>query len=87
MAQARPIARVNKGIYDFETKETIDLDVCFPVLHGKNGEDGAIAGMLQMFDLPCVGCDILGAAICMDKGSHAPPVRSGRHSGCRIHLH
>lgn len=67
MAQARPIAWVNKGIYDFETKETIDLDVCFPVLHGKNGEDGAIAGMLQMFDLPCVGCDILGAAICMDK--------------------
>lgn len=47
--------------------ETIRVDVCFPVLHGKNGEDGTIQGFLQAAGIPFVGCDMLASACCMDK--------------------
>jgi D-alanine-D-alanine ligase len=43
------------------------VDVIFPVLHGTYGEDGALQGMLEMAGLPYVGCDVLGAALGMDK--------------------
>ena len=43
------------------------VDVVFPVLHGPYGEDGAIQGLLQMLDLPYVGCDVVASAVCMDK--------------------
>lgn len=43
------------------------LDVVFPVLHGKNGEDGTIQSLLQLADIPCVGCGVLSSAMCMDK--------------------
>ena len=46
---------------------TIPLDVVFPVLHGKNGEDGTIQGVFQMARIPFVGCGVLSSAICMDK--------------------
>lgn len=46
---------------------TIGLDVVFPVLHGKNGEDGTIQGVFQMAKLPFVGCGVLSSAVCMDK--------------------
>ena len=32
------------------------LDAAFPVLHGKNGEDGTVQGLLALADIPCVGC-------------------------------
>jgi D-alanine--(R)-lactate ligase len=47
--------------------ETITLDVVFPVLHGKLGEDGAIQGLLELSGIPYVGCDIQSSALCMDK--------------------
>lgn len=43
------------------------VDVVFPVLHGPFGEDGAVQGMLEMLDLPYVGCDTTASAVCMDK--------------------
>ncbi len=43
------------------------LDGAFPVLHGKNGEDGAVQGVLQMAGIPCIGCGVLASALCMDK--------------------
>ncbi|MEG0229895.1 MAG: D-alanine--D-alanine ligase family protein, partial [Oscillospiraceae bacterium] len=43
------------------------LDVVFPVLHGKFGEDGTIQGLLQMSTIAYVGCDTLASASCMDK--------------------
>lgn len=43
------------------------LDVVFPVLHGTYGEDGAIQGLLELADLPYVGCGITGSAVAMDK--------------------
>ena len=47
--------------------ETIGLDVVFPVLHGKGGEDGAMQGLLELSGIPYVGCDVQSSAVCMDK--------------------
>lgn len=46
----------------------IGVDVVFPVLHGRNGEDGTVQGLLQMAGIPCVGSDTASSAACMDKG-------------------
>lgn len=43
------------------------VDVVFPVLHGKNGEDGTLQGLCQLAGVPCVGPDMLASAVCMDK--------------------
>ena len=45
----------------------LPVDVVFPVLHGKNGEDGTIQGLLQLSGIPFVGCRTLPSAVCMDK--------------------
>src|SRR5690554_3465847 len=42
-------------------------DVVFPLLHGPNGEDGSVQGLLQLAQLPFVGSGILGSAVAMDK--------------------
>ncbi len=47
--------------------ETVRLDLAFPVLHGKLGEDGAIQGLLELSGIPYVGCDVQSSALCMDK--------------------
>ena len=58
-----------KGLVAFENGRVRELpvDVVFPVLHGKNGEDGTVQGLLEMAGLPYVGCGVLGSALCMDK--------------------
>jgi len=43
------------------------IDVVFPVLHGTNGEDGTIQGLLELANVPYVGCGVLGSAAGMDK--------------------
>lgn len=45
----------------------IKPDCVFPVLHGKNGEDGTIQGLLELSGIPYVGCGVLASAGCMDK--------------------
>ncbi len=47
--------------------EIIKIDVIFPVLHGKNGEDGTIQGLFEMSGIPYVGCGVLASAACMNK--------------------
>ncbi|XGV99934.1 MAG: D-alanine--D-alanine ligase family protein [Leptolyngbya sp. BL-A-14] len=44
-----------------------EVDVWFPILHGPNGEDGTVQGLLQLMQVPFVGSGILGSAIGMDK--------------------
>jgi D-alanine-D-alanine ligase len=44
-----------------------DLDVVFPVLHGRNGEDGTVQGLLELAGVPYVGNGVLSSAACMDK--------------------
>ena len=45
----------------------VHVDVVFPALHGKGGEDGAIQGLLELSGIPYVGCDIESSATCLDK--------------------
>lgn len=47
--------------------KTIRLDAVFPILHGKNGEDGTVQGLFQLARIPFVGCDMTSSAVCMDK--------------------
>lgn len=50
------------------TKNIINsIDVAFPIMHGTNGEDGAIQGFLEILGVPYVGPDILASSIGMDK--------------------
>ncbi len=49
------------------TAKQIRVDTVFPVMHGKNGEDGTLQGLLMMAGIPFVGCDALSSAVCMDK--------------------
>lgn len=44
-----------------------EVDVVFPLLHGPFGEDGTIQGLLELADLPYVGCGVLASAAMMDK--------------------
>ncbi len=44
-----------------------DVDVWFPILHGPNGEDGTIQGLLTLMQKPFVGSGVLGSALGMDK--------------------
>ncbi|MEG0693913.1 MAG: D-alanine--D-alanine ligase family protein [Oscillospiraceae bacterium] len=50
------------------SNEVIKLDAVFPVLHGKNGEDGTIQGLFALAGIPYVGCNTLASSACMDKG-------------------
>lgn len=45
----------------------LPIDAAFPVLHGKNGEDGTVQGLFEMAGIPLVGCGTLASALCMDK--------------------
>ena len=47
--------------------EKIRLDAAFPVLHGRNGEDGTVQGVFELAGIPIVGCGVLASALCMDK--------------------
>lgn len=58
-----------QGLLSFEGDCVVRerIDVVFPVLHGENGEDGAIQGLLQLAGLPYVGPGIAASAVAMDK--------------------
>lgn len=47
--------------------EKIRIDAAFPILHGKNGEDGTVQGVFALAGIPIVGCGVLSSALCMDK--------------------
>ena len=47
--------------------KVIPVDVVIPVLHGKWGEDGTVQGLLEMAQIPYVGCGVLSSAVSMDK--------------------
>ena len=47
--------------------DIIRIDCAFPVLHGKNGEDGTVQGLLTLAGIPFVGCSTYSSAVCMDK--------------------
>lgn len=58
-----------QGLLSFEGDCVVRerIDVVFPVLHGENGEDGAMQGLLQMAGIPYVGSHVAASAAAMDK--------------------
>ena len=57
----------NTPLIDSHTKEMIAIDCVFPVLHGACGEDGTLQGLLEILNVPYVGCNTTSSAVCMDK--------------------
>lgn len=57
------------GILEMKGGELLylSIDVVFPVLHGRYGEDGSIQGLLETLGIPYIGCGVTSSAICMDK--------------------
>jgi len=58
---------INKPINLIEIFNLKEVDLWFPILHGFNGEDGTIQGLLKLTQKPFISSGILGSAICMDK--------------------
>jgi D-alanine-D-alanine ligase len=58
-----------QGLLRFEAEGVVcqRIDVVFPVLHGENGEDGAMQGLLQLAGIPYVGPHVSASAVSMDK--------------------
>lgn len=58
-----------QGLLTFEGDCVVreQIDVVFPVLHGENGEDGSVQGLLQLAGIPYVGPHVAASATCMDK--------------------
>ena len=51
----------------FSKKKDVHIDLAFPIVHGTNCEDGTMAGYFEFLGLPYISCDIISAAIGMDK--------------------
>ena len=62
-------SRDDAALYLFERNgvRTLSVDLALPVLHGKNGEDGTLQGLIELAGIPLVGCGVLASALCMDK--------------------
>lgn len=58
-----------KGMIDIDACKALDedIDIIFPILHGKYGEDGNIQGILECSGIPYIGCNTLSSAVCFDK--------------------
>ncbi len=46
---------------------SLPIDIALPILHGRNGEDGTLQGILELAGIPIAGCGTLASALCMDK--------------------
>ena len=55
-------------IINIKTQESIGkIDIAFPIVHGTNGEDGTLQGLLKTMKIPFVGPGVIGSALCIDK--------------------
>jgi len=57
----------NAGLILLASGDRIKIDLVFPVLHGTDGEDGSIQGLIKALDLPMVGTGVLGSSLSMNK--------------------
>lgn len=64
-----PVKLYGRPVLSFtdSSRASLPFDIIFPVLHGMNGEDGAVQGLSQLLGCPCVGCGMTASAVCMDK--------------------
>ncbi|RMF25616.1 MAG: D-alanine--D-alanine ligase, partial [Cyanobacteria bacterium J083] len=63
---ALPLEDSQASLWQFPA-QVEEVDVWFPILHGPNGEDGTIQGLLSLMQVPFVGSGVLGSAVGMDK--------------------
>jgi len=49
-------------------KRLLQCDVCLPILHGPNGEDGSVQGFFSSLNIAYGGCDYMACSMCMHKG-------------------
>ena len=63
----RGLPQISQTATSFVMRPGEPLDVIFPVLHGPYGEDGTMQGLLELANLPYVGCGVLASAVGMDK--------------------
>lgn len=54
-------------VFSAQQPQPLRLDYALPILHGKNGEDGTLQGLLELAGIPVIGCGTLASALCMDK--------------------
>ncbi len=66
-AEISPARGVGLRIFRENGVECVKIHVAYPVLHGENGEDGAMQGLLQMAGIPYVGPHVSASAVAMDK--------------------
>jgi D-alanine-D-alanine ligase len=62
-----PTATADIALLPDPSNKDLKFDVVFPALHGPFGEDGTVQGLLEMADVPYVGCGVLASACGMDK--------------------
>ncbi|MBR3632581.1 MAG: D-alanine--D-alanine ligase [Elusimicrobiaceae bacterium] len=62
-----PVVSANGSLYIPSQNKWLRPEVFFPVLHGANGEDGTLQGLLESLQVPYVGCGVLASAMGMDK--------------------
>ena len=57
------------GLIEFQDGQAVfvHIDAVFPVLHGRNGEDGTVQGLCELAGIPVVGSGSAASALCMDK--------------------
>ncbi len=64
-------SRSESGLFVYDEKsgtfKVQRVDVIFPVLHGRNGEDGTVQGLCELAGVPYIGSDVGSSAVCMDK--------------------
>lgn len=63
-------------VLEEQAARQIPLDAVFPVLHGRDGEDGTVQGLIELAGIPLAGCGVLSSALCMDKDRAHQLVRS-----------
>ena len=66
-AAISPVRGQGLLLYRQDGVEMLPIDVIFPVLHGENGEDGSVQGLMQLAGIPCVGPGVAASAVSMDK--------------------
>ncbi len=59
--------RDDHGIIIINTQEIIKIDIAMPILHGQNGEDGRLQGLLELAEIPYTGCGMVSSGLCMNK--------------------
>ncbi|MDD2296715.1 MAG: D-alanine--D-alanine ligase [Sphaerochaetaceae bacterium] len=61
------IIRPGHGLWLPKEEKPLPIDICFPVTHGSGGEDGLLQGLLELTNLPYVGCGVQASAVGMHK--------------------